>query len=152
MFENQISRIVYGFNLLNNGFRIICSSATGKVNQSTHQVVGINGNYPTHITGLTDYTIHMGEKQVVSAKLSKFMWGDWYGMPWRYLDFSLLDSKGNQVWHDTQITNLFTYTATATINTNDISLNPGNYKLIVKYGGDTGINPCKTSSSFVIKD
>ena len=35
----------------------------GKVNQSTHQVAGINGNYPTHITGLTDYTIHMGENR-----------------------------------------------------------------------------------------
>ncbi len=109
-----------------------------------------NGNYPTQIIGLHDYKVNMGESTVVSVKLESYAFWQWIGMPWRYIDFNLYNSEGTNVWHDQEITNLFTSKSTATINPLKIGLNPGNYKLVVSYPGSNSYNSCKATSSFDI--
>ncbi len=108
----------------------------------------------TRIHDFNDYSVVNGKKITVKAKLVReyFSWDrieyGYEGLPWRYLNFDLHDLSGNLLWHSSELTNLFTYYASATIDTKKLNLSPGTYLLRVTYGGnyDDLLKPCEDTS------
>jgi len=108
----------------------------------------------TCIHDFNDYSVAKGKKITVKAKLvsEHFSWDriEYYyeGLPWRYLKFDLHDLSGNLIWHTSELTNLFTYYASATIDTKKLNLSPGTYLLRVTYDGNTEwwLKPCGDTS------
>lgn len=95
----------------------------------------VSGSYAAASTTITQsqffYSGHLGDKVEVTAGLM----GPYCYLPWRYLDFTLYNNKGEEVWAGNHKITNFKGIARVTIDTN--SLGAGNYKLKIKYGGSS---------------
>ena len=118
--------------------------------------VAFAANLNTHIDSISPLTCNQGDIVSVTAQLwtENVVDGLWDNPMNRYdLYFHLYTAGNDEVFEKKAETKNFNAKATAKINTEN--LEPGKYKLMVEFKGDSGLFvtflPCSTNSTLTIK-
>lgn len=102
----------------------------------------------TRITELKNVYVKQGNKVSIAARGQLNKGFGWTDIGEEYLNFTVSDSKGQEIFSKKE--KMSFWDGNATINIDTDNLNHGNYTIHIKFAGNKYLRPCKMQASLVV--